>query len=1417
MINFTKVLFNKRNIIILITIISVIIYLFLFAKNNNKIINLSNLKFDKKIYLNLLTLNNDKHNKKEITDNQIQTEFIKEFSRHLQQTTETFYKNISLENINLLEEIDFKFNRDQNSIDLKAKSTSNHFENKKTFLFEIVDYRKDLSKLNLNYIFIENINQKKIDDEIKSRIILPQLQKDSYFQNLSLGDVFIDFASSKENKIIIKAKPTSYNFKNEKELLLKELLKLPIKINTINTKKLFSNLEDLSKDIFVVKERIIEQLKTEPQMLNITPEDIDIEMNLPEKKIIIKSKFTNLNFQNQKTFDWEILDNRKDLSNIIIDNIWLIPRNIINTSSSFIKKEILSKIKNYYIFSDLTLEDFDIELKTEENKIIIKAKPTSLNFKNEKIFNWQKIDNRKDLSEIINEKVLISGEKILEKNFNLIDEIILKIKQKNKIDNFNSKEINIEFPSSDKIIVKPNIKSLYFKNEKILDYKTETLKTNLKYIKLNNISINEQNLENIDVVKFEILQQIQQSDYFFSDLTLEDFDIKLKTKENKIIIKAKPKSFKFKNHKKLDLILKKEKKDLQQLNIEMNSLKISKQNLMNASAVKLEILPQIQKLDILFFNLTLNDFDIEILLEEYEIIIKAKPTSLNFQNEKKFNFIFNLNKKDLRSINIDKIYIPEDDLLFNYKIKLKVFDQIKVTEPLFFNFTLDDFDISLDKEKNKIFIQAKDTSTNFEHQKIFHLAKFSLKTDLADIKIDYIFMDEQDLSIYSNSFKKFINKIQNDSAKFINLNLNEIDVEIKKNENKIIIKAKPTSLNFKNKKEFSITYDKIYSIRKDLQKEDSLINQFDIITIEKRNYQNYEKNKEEVWKQLLQNDFFSDLTLEDFDIQLKTEENKIIIKAKPTSLNFKHETTLSLLIIDKRKNINDLPQILFNLSQKNKNNIEEIKKSLLLKIKELHSFFNDLTLEDFDIQLKIEENKIIIKAKPTSLNFQNAKILNFKMIDDRIDLINIKDFDIVIQEENLNNDDLFKQKVLEQIQSLEPQINSLWNSLTISDFKIIKNSEKKITVQAVEESNNYKNKKQFSLKLEKTKIDLTNLKNLQQISLDYRDIPTDNYHDPSVKKYIKEKTLLEIKKIINLNDVNEENLTFDINIGQQSINIIANENNKYLKNSHFLIFIIDDPRISLTALKLPKLAINLSDNNEVEIKNKIIKIFKERLNLENVSSTDFKIKIDSKNKIINIKAEEKNLIIKEEIDLNYSIIDNRKDLVNIDIFNIEIDEEILIKKDINIKKKIFSNIKKDLNFNDLTLEDFDIELTTEENKIIIKAKPTSLKFKNEKILNLIIQNIKIDLNNIANKNINISKKYLTNLPTILQESNNIKKEIISQIKTEFNFTDLTLDDFDIEISEEHLKNEIFREFCYMTAKPTSLKFKNEKKLNIIHI
>ncbi|MGA0448046.1 MAG: hypothetical protein ACLTFB_01590 [Candidatus Phytoplasma pyri] len=1415
MINFKRNFLNKKNIMILIVIIFIAIYLFLFlfVRNNNKIINLANFEFDKKIYLNILKLND--YNKIKITeDNKIKEKIIKEFSRYIEKKIEIFSKNFS-EKINLLQEIDFKFdNNKTNTIDLIAKPTSHYFENKKTFLFEIVDYRKDLSKLNINYIFTENINLNNINDELKLKIILPQIQKDTYFKNLSLDDIEINLVSLAENKIIIKAKPNSCNFKNQKEIFLKRLLKLPINIDEINTRIIVSSLQNLSKNIILVKEEIIQQLKTEIKMSDITLEDIDIEMNLPENKIIIKSNSINPNFKNQKIFHWEIIDYRRDLSKIVVNNIWLINQNIINSNLLLsIKKEILSQIKKDYHFSNLTLDDVDIEIKTEQNKIIIKAKKSSLNFKNEKTFNLQNIDNRIDLSKIKNEKIYIILEKINNNDHGLIEEIISQIKQKNKLDNFNSKEIDIKFLTTNEIIVKPNAESIYFKNEKILKFISETIKTDFKNIKLNNVFINEQNLERIDIIKFEIISQIKNSDSFFSDLTLDDFDIELKIEENKIIMKAKSTSLKFKYQKILNLIKKKEKKDLKQLNIEINTLKISEQNLINEKAVKIEIIPQIQKLDLLFFNLTLDDFDIEIETEKFEIIIKAKPTSPNFENEKKISFLLDVNKKDLKNIKINHIYASENNNL--QSIKSIVLEEIKKNDPFFFNLTLDDFNIIFNEEKNKIFVQSKDTSNNFERQKILNFHKISLKTDLADIKINYIFINnEQDLSINSNNFQKFITKIQKE-PKFNNLNLSEIDIEFKKEENKIIIKAKPTSSNFKNEKTFFITYNNFYDIKKDLR----IDNFSDIIVIKKKNLSYYDNNKKEVLKQLSKNDFFSDLTLDDFDIEIKKEENKIIIKAKPTSSNFKNEKILSLLIINEKKNINELTIDFFNLDKKNKNNLEKIKKSLISQIKNSDSFFSDLTLDDFDIELK-EENKIIIKAKPTSSNFKNEKIFNLKMIDDRIDLIQIKNFEILIKKEDLENENLFKKIVLQKIQLSEPQVNSLWNNLTIDDFEIIKNLPKTIIVQALEESNNYKNKKQLSLKFEYSKTDLENLKNLKTISLDYKNILTDNYHDPNFKNYIKETIFSEIKKITSLNDLDEKNLTLYIDTDQQSMKVIANENNKYLKNSKNFIFVIDDPRISLTIINLPKLEINYNEigiknnYNEIGIKNKIMEMIKKIPNFENISLTDFKIKIDIANKTINVKAENKSIKIKEEIDLKYVTIDNRKDLVNLNIFNIEIDEKILIKNYNNIEKEILSQIKKDSNFNDLTLDDFDIELKKEENKIIIKAKPTSLKFKNEKAFNLIIKNIRIDLNNISIKDIDISKKYLTNSEIILKENDNIKKEILSQIKKDSNFNDLTLDDFNIEISEEHLKNQVFREFCYIKAKPTSLKFKNEKALNI---
>ncbi|WP_434344691.1 BspA family leucine-rich repeat surface protein [Mycoplasma leachii] len=978
--------------------------------------------------------------------------------------------NKANENLNLnLEQVDIESINETSAI-VKAKD-NNNYQGQVKVTFTVKTKLEDVAKqLNLGALLDKNDSS-----------IFEAFKRLNNSVNLDQSDVDI---SVQQNTATITVKTRNDNYQGKVTVSFTVKTKLDTVITNKHLDK-FNNPDE---------QQIINKVNELNPDLNLTKDDITVDIKTDENKAIIKAKPDSSKYQGQVEVTYNIRPNIAD--KISTKDLGALFNNDI--------KSILDAINKANETLNLTFEQVDIE-SINETSAIVKAKDNN-NYQGQVKVTFTVKTKLEDVAKQLNLGAL------LDKNDSSIFEAFKRL---NNSVNLNQSDVDISVQQNTATITVKTRNDNYQGKVTVsftVKTKLDTVITNKHLDKFNNPDeqqiINKVNELNPDL-----------------NLTKDDITVEIKNSENKAIIKAKPDSSKYQGQVEVTY------------NIRPNIAdKISTKDLgaLFNNDIK-SILDAINKANETL-NLTFEQVDIESI-NETSAIVKAKDNN-NYQGQVKVTFTVKTKLEDVaKQLNLGALLDKNDSSIF------EAFKRLNNSV----NLNQSDVDISV--QQNTATITVKTRNDNYQGKVT---VSFTVKT-----KLDTVITNKHLDKFNNPDEQQIINKV-NELNPDLNLTKDDITVEIKNSENKAIIKAKPDSSKYQGQVE--VTYnirpniaDKIStkdlgalfnndikSILDAINKANETLNltfeQVDIESInetsaivkakDNNNYQGQVKvtftvktKLEDVAKQLNlgalldKNDssifeafkrLNNSVNLNQSDVDISVQQNTATITVKTRNDNYQGKVTVSFTVKTK------LDTVITNKYLDKFNNPDE--QQIINKVNELNPDLN-LTKDDITVEIKNSENKAIIKAKPDSSKYQGQVEVTYNIRPNIADKISTKDLGALF-----NND---IKSILDAINKANETLN-----LTFEQVDIESINETSAIVKA-KDNNNYQGQVKVTFTV-KTKLeDVAKQLNLGAL-LDKND-----------------SSIFEAFKRLN-NSVNLNQNDVDIYVGQNKATItVKAKNDKY--------------------------------------------------------------------------------------------------------------------------------------------------------------------------------------------------------------------------------------------------------------------------------
>ncbi|WP_434323607.1 BspA family leucine-rich repeat surface protein [Mycoplasma capricolum subsp. capricolum] len=737
------------------------------------------------------------------------------------------------------------------------------------------------------------------------------------------------------------------------------------------------------------------------------------------------------------------------------------------------------------------------------------------------------------------------------------------------------------------------------------------------------------------------------------NLTNTDVEVDIKTSENKAIIKAKDSSSKYQGQVEVTF------------NIRPNIAdKISTKDLgALLDKDKNSILKAINKANE-HLNLTLDQVDI-IDINETSAIVKAKDNN-NYQGQVTVTFTVKKQlEQEATQLNLGALLNKDEKSIFEAFKRLNN------------SVNLNQDDITIEIKKDNATITVKTTNNNYQGEVTVN---FTVKTKL-DTVITKLHLDK-----FNNPDEQQIITKVNELNKGLNLTNTDVEVDIKTSENKAIIKAKDSSSKYQGQVEVT------FNIRPNIADK---ISTKDLGAL-------LDKDKNSILKAINKANEHLNLTLDQVDI-IDINETSAIVKAKDNN-NYQGQVTVTFTV--KKQLEQEATQL--NLGAL----LNKDEKSIFEAFKRLN---NSVNLNQDDITIEIKKDNATITVKTTNNNYQGEVTVNFT-VKTKLDTVITK-----LHLDKFNNPD--EQQIITKVNELNKGLN-----LTNTDVEVdIKTSENKAIIKAKDSSSKYQGQVEVTFNIRPNIADKISTKDLGALL---------------------DKDKNSILKAIN--KANEHlNLTLDrvdiIDINETSAIVKAKDNNNYQGQVTVTFTVKKQLEQEATQLNLGAL-LNKDEKS-------IFEAFKRLNNSVNLNQDDITIEIKKDNATITVKTTNNNY--QGEVTVNFTVktkLDTVITKLHLDKFNNPDEQQIITK---------VNELNKGLN---LTNTDVEVDIKTSENKAIIKAKDSSSKYQGQ---------VEVTFNirpNIADK---ISTK---DLGALLDKDKNSILKAINKANEHLN---LTLDQVDI--------------------------------------
>lgn len=538
------------------------------------------------------------------------------------------------------------------------------------------------------------------------------------------------------------------------------------------------------------------------------------------------------------------------------------------------------------------------------------------------------------------------------------------------------------------------------------------------------------------------------------------------------------------------------------------------------------------------------------------------------------------------------------------------------------------------------------------------------------------------------------------------------------------------------------------------------------------------------------------------DELLNILNDKIIIDQLNDNINKKYIDKL-ILKLDKRLNqFKELDILLFLKINKNIIYISKYLKNNILLIKEIDIYEKNIIISD-TTKNNINQNKILIIDLYKKYKYHNIKLLN-ELEEELLNNINLKEnynniFDIVSEYLLKHIDTInFYNKLIKYIYKLDLiDLTKIFNKINYINNKIkidiLQKNLKHNNIKYNINKNLFNNNQLYNSNYYQIKnIKLLNNYNTFTYIKTYKNLSDVFQKVLNINKYsnILNTDYKKISEIINLYyKIDKENIIIVLinsNIDNilYNLSLLLDQNKKIESNSGINDLYINKTQTILTKSELTN---NLIDSRQIYLSN-----------INNITIIHNKL-LYNKNKLDNNTLSElynTNVLLINNIQNNYITFSNNihdfiklRDIeflllnesnYNIENYNSIINHEIINKiNTFNIYDKYNENIKKSYNvYSNINHIEF-------KNILINKIKSIKLKINREnkeKIINLILQYINIELFNYINKSTNITLDseiyfiYLSNINSLL---NKIKKDILD------NYNDQLLINIDNIINDQY--------------------------------
>ncbi|WP_434343456.1 BspA family leucine-rich repeat surface protein [Mycoplasma sp. 06067-C1-B144P-99-0482-3] len=756
------------------------------------------------------------------------------------------------------------------------------------------------------------------------------------------GQIRVDETfKTKEYARIIPIKNSKYNGEVTVNFTIKT------KLNTVITKLYLDKFDNPTQEQIIAK---VNELNPD---LNLTKDDITVEIKTNENKAVIKAKPDSSKYQGQVEVTYNIRPKIAD--------------KISTTSLGALldkdKNSILNAINKANENLNLTLDQVDID-PINDTSAIVKAKENN-NYQGQVTVNFTVKKQLEQEAKQLNLGALLDNKE---------QSIFEAFKNSNKNVNLNLSDVTIgeRRNGSATITVKPTNNDYQGKVTV-----TFTIKTKLQDI------ITKLHLDKFDnPTQEQIITKVNELNPDLN-LTKDDITVEIKTNENKAVIKAKPDSSKYQGQVEVTYNIRPKIADKISTTSLGALLDKDKNSILNAINKANENL-----------NLTLDQVDIDPI-NDTSAIVKAKENN-NYQGQVTVNFTVKKQlEQEAKQLNLGALLDNKEQ---------SIFEAFKNSNK---NVNLNLSDVTIGERRNgSATITVKPTNNDYQGKVT---VTFTIKTKLQDI-ITKLYLDKFDNPTQEQIITK-VNELNPD----LNLTKDDITVEIKTNENKAVIKAKPDSSKYQGQVEVT------YNIRPKIADKISTTSLGTLL----------DKDKNSILNAINKANENLNLTLDQVDID-PINDTSAIVKAKENN-NYQGQVTVNFTV--KKQLEQEAKQL--NLGALLDNKEQSIFEAFKNSNKNVNLNLSDVTIGER------RNGSATITVKPTNNDYQGKVTVTFTIktkLQDIITKLHLDKFDNPTQEQ-----------IITKVNELNPDLNLTKDDITVE----IKTNENKAVIKAKPDSSKY--------------------------------------------------------------------------------------------------------------------------------------------------------------------------------------------------------------------------------------------------------------------------------------------------------------------------------------------------------------------------